>query len=129
MSPCETANSLVPALLGCQLQEEREVRLSEVPVKRHILFGKEERRFFLKSRTKGERESTGGEEFEMEDEIEKCKQEGFNLLVRASCSEHKSQEDFSASRKQKYFITVSVYLALLPPSRSNLTVVTYKVFL
>lgn len=39
---------------------------SEVPVKRDIGFGKEERHFFFKSRTKGERESDNGDEFEME---------------------------------------------------------------
>lgn len=49
------------------------MRLLEVLVKRYIFFGKEERYFFFKFRIKGERESIGGEEFEMEDEIEKCK--------------------------------------------------------
>lgn len=42
-------------------------------MKRGIHFGKEEGHFFFKSRTKRERESEGGKEFGMEEEIEKCK--------------------------------------------------------
>lgn len=104
------------------------MRSSEAPMKRGIQFGKEEEHFFFKFWTKEKRESEKGKKFEMEEEIERCQREGLDLFVRALPSEHKSQEDFSALRKQKNFVTVNAYFAFSPPLRPNLTVVTYKVF-
>ena len=58
----------------------------------------------FKSVLKGEGEQEGGEEFEKEEEMGKCRWKGLNLLVRAPLSEHRHQGDLSALRKQKKFL-------------------------
>lgn len=126
MSPHVIANSKLLAMLWCQLLEGGGEVIRSTNEERHSVWQRGGALLF-QILDKG-KESEKGKKFEMEEEIERCQREGLDLFVRALPSEHKSQEDFSALRKQKNFVTVNAYFAFSPPLRPNLTVVTYKVF-